>query len=383
MSIVATLAVAVLLGGCEPASKAQTPEQRAAAYLVRHQDSDGAWRSPTHGIVRGGAAWTPFLTSVLQHYATATLGSERPTIEASINQSLAAIRVMADDAGALGRTDRAVLEYPNYSTSYALIALTRANLSQDSLLVQKMRHYLQSQQWSADRGVDGGHVAFGGWGFGETSFAPGSVGHVDLSHTRRALEALRPDSASDVSRSAQQFLALAQKLPTDRRSVIDGPQPVDAFDGGFYASPVVFGTNKGGVHQTATGARYFRSYATATCDGILALLAAGTATDDPRVVAALSWLEQHPAIDRVPGIPEAERGQWEDVMFFYHLNVRAEVLSRLKPGHQLLRDIRDMVVAAQREDGSFANPLGGPNKEDDPLLATAFALSALLYTSAA
>jgi hypothetical protein len=33
----------------------------------------------------------------------------------------------------------------------------------------------------------------------------------------------------------------------------------------------------------------------------------------------------------------------------------------------------------QREDGSFANPFGSPNKEDDPLLATTLVVRTLTH----
>jgi hypothetical protein len=36
-----------------------------------------------------------------------------------------------------------------------------------------------------------------------------------------------------------------------------------------------------------------------------------------------------------------------------------------------------IVSEKQSEDGSFSNPNGAPNKEDDPLLATALAIIAL------
>ena len=37
----------------------------------------------------------------------------------------------------------------------------------------------------------------------------------------------------------------------------------------------------------------------------------------------------------------------------------------------------DLLREKIREDGSFLNPYGAPNKENDPLLATAFAVQAL------
>ena len=58
-----------------------------------------------------------------------------------------------------------------------------------------------------------------------------------------------------------------------------------AFDGGFYFSPIVLGANKGRIERSAgdePSRAFFRSYATATCDGVLALLAAGVDPKDQR-----------------------------------------------------------------------------------------------------
>ena len=69
--------------------------------------------------------------------------------------------------------------------------------------------------------------------------------------------------------------------------------------------------------------------------------------------------------------------QWHRVLFYYHLGVRAEVYAALDE----LGDWRAAMVRTlsgkQRDDGSFANPYGAPNKEDDPILATALVLRVL------
>ena len=349
---------------------------RAGDYLLRMQSPDGAWRSEAHGIVRGGAAWTAYITTVLQQTQHLREARDAQRYNAAIDRSLAFIRSQIDDEGALGRLDPDVLEYPNYSTAYALIALRNADRDHDSALRRRIRSYLVQQQWSGDRGLSDGHPAFGGWGFGEVALPAGQVGHVDLSHTRRALEAIAPVSVPGRA-AALGFLALAQKQSADGRKILDNPQNLAPFDGGFYASPVVYGTNKGGIATTADGVKYFRSYATATCDGIMALLAAGVPDDEIRVQSALNWLNENADLDRVAGIPDTERGQWEDVMYYYHLNARAEVYSVLEPDSEQLGEIRTRLMDRQAPDGSFANPIGAANKEDDPLLATAFALAAL------
>jgi hypothetical protein len=129
----------------------------------------------------------------------------------------------------------------------------------------------------------------------------------------------------------------------------------------------------------STGLAYYPSYATTTCDGVLALLAAGVARNDERVAAAANWLARHTDLSRVGGIPP-NPSQWEHVMFYYHLMVRSEAYRALEVEGLWAQELVSLLAERQRPDGSFSNPLGAPNKEDDPLLATAMVIGTLLNT---
>ncbi|MFQ5570758.1 MAG: hypothetical protein ACE5G0_13825, partial [Rhodothermales bacterium] len=121
----------------------------------------------------------------------------------------------------------------------------------------------------------------------------------------------------------------------------------------------------------------FDSYATTTCDGLLALLAAGVPPDDERVLAAARWLRVHPTLAYPEGIPENHPAQWHRVLFYYHLAVRAEAYRALGETGSWPDELVQVLGEKQREDGSFSNPYGAPNKEDDPILATALVVQAL------
>src|SRR6478672_238308 len=71
----------------------------------------------------------------------------------------------------------------------------------------------------------------------------------------------------------------ATKKPPSPRASLTPP-----FDGGFYFSPIVLTANKGREERDKRGMYYYRSYATATCDGLLALLACGVPRSDERVM---------------------------------------------------------------------------------------------------
>jgi hypothetical protein len=236
------------------------------------------------------------------------------------------------------------------------------------------------QQFNENRGVRFNHPTYGGWGFGETVFPKGSVGHVDLSHTRRVLEAIRVGGHTneETYRQATTFLRLHQKHPDDQRVRAALGDSADVlYDGGFFASASVPVVNKSTqIGQTEDGA-IFSSYASATADGLLALLAAGHDGREPAVMDAYGWLERNGDLSYPYGIPRDHPAQWGQVMFFYHLMVRGEAYRAMKTEGPWRETIASLIVERQREDGSFSNPFGAPNKEDDPLLATAMVLFAL------
>ena len=175
------------------------------------------------------------------------------------------------------------------------------------------------------------------------------------------------------------YLRMLQKHPDDPRPQ-PGADPEDSrppFDGGFYASTVTVGLNKGGAIDDASGLTYYPSYATTTCDGVMTLLAAGVRADDERVRAAAEWLSEHTDLTVVEGIPENPSG-WQHVMFYYHLLVRSEANAALGVEGTWSADMLTLLLDRQLPDGSFSNPMGSLNKEDDPILASTMVVGALL-----
>ena len=330
-------------------------------------------------MFRSGQALTPF---VLHALAGAPKDVCAPPAGA-VTRGLGFLRRNVNAGGMLGMQDPDVLEYPNYSTAYALRVLVQLGSPADRPLIEKMRDRLAAEQYGPASGFKESHLAFGGWGFGG-KHAPGETGHMDLAHTRRVLDALRDAGGVPpaVFQRALVFLRLMQRQPTEKRA---HPTPLETratpakaprFDGGFFFSPIVLDANKGDVLADAQGA-YHASYATATCDGVLALLAAGVSKDDARVRAARDWLLAHDRLDHPEGIPKGTPQDWGQAVYYYHLAVRAEAYQALALGEQLRGRIAGELVTKLRADGSFKNEKNHLMKEDDPLLATALALVAL------
>jgi hypothetical protein len=300
-------------------------------------------------------------------------GFDLPKTKKRVEKALTFLRRQIDRNDILGLSDPDVLDYPNYATAYGLRILYRYGSPTDQIRIQKMKTYLLGQQFNRQRGLSPDHPAFGAWGFGEKYLAEGQHGHVDLSHTRRILQSLEIVGVKEkeVFHHARFFLEEVQKT--------EAP----GYDGGCYASSVTTGTNKGKTQTDSLQQSYYRSYATATCDGTLAYLASGFSTDTPAVQAAYQWLQRHPELEYPEGIPKDDPGQWHRVLFYYHLSVRAETYYQLRHPGNWSAKIHRLLQSRQQEDGHFSNPFGAPNKEDDPFLATAMAIRALTFCPAA
>ncbi len=372
------LFVVGLLGCNNPEPSPTNRLALAAEYLWSQQAEDGGWHSSTHGLLRGGQAWTPFVLNALLQVPEDVF----PAPNGAAERAFQFLRDHINEDGVLGLADPVVLEYPNYATAYALLVFAEHGVPADSALIRSMSDYLAGQQFTERRGITPDHLAFGAWGFGETNLSNGQIGHVDLSHSRRVLQGLRAAGLADsvAFQNAITYLRFIQKDPRDLRLQPPGNVISDTsiYDGGFYASPTADGINKGGVIFGDRGEpRYFRPYASATADGILALIAAGHDSTDEAVQDAADWLRANPDWEFSAGIPTDAPGQWHRVMFFYHIAARAEAYSALDEPGPWRADLFRILVGHQHEDGHFANPDGAPNKEDDPLLATAMMVETL------
>ena len=364
---------------------------RAAEYLWRQQAKDGGWHSPQYGVMRSGQALTPYVL----HALVSLPESAVPRPEGGVEQAMAFIRDRLDKNGVLGNADPDIVEYPVYSTAYALRCAVEIEPQRPrEMRIVEMTRFLAAAQFQEANGFSTKDAAYGGWGLNAPQ-SRGVSGHMDLAHTRRALEALAAferhssvdspiyDRAPLLER-ARAFLSLLQKRPdTARRqpAVVEGDNPSKIlredppYDGGFYFSPVVLAANKGRVEDYPTP--HWRSYATATCEGILALLAAGVPREDERVAAAVMWLALHADVDYPQGVPTKHPEPWGAAIRFYHYSVRAEAYRALGVAADERQRLAAAVAKHQRDDGSFVNTASPLMKEDDPVLCTAQAVVAL------
>ena len=352
-------AAVTLLALARCARHSQPALAKAAAYLWSRQEADGGWHSHTYGLLRSGQSLTPFVLDALLDVPE----SVYPRPSGGVERAIAFIRAHTQTTGALGMSDRDVPDYPNYSTALAVSALCRAKRPGWEAQVAPMVAYLRSQQFTEQNGWRAQDPAYGAWGMGGERRTPPFTGHVDLSMTRYVLDALH---AAGAASSDPAFLGA--RVFVERCQNFDPSRP-DDLDGGFFFSTTEADTNKAGQADN-----HFRSYGTTTADGIMALLATGHAPDSARVTAARRWLVTHHRHMDVPGFTGDAYQRWPRGLAFYYSasSTRAFGLLRVDAGNS----VAPSLLRTQRDDGSWVNS-ENLVKEDDPLIATPFAVRAL------
>jgi squalene-hopene/tetraprenyl-beta-curcumene cyclase len=384
-------------------------------FLLSQQADDGAWRSQIYGPFKDGGSLTPL--------ALRTLFGVAPRDRLDSNRIVAGIsylvRMVRDD-GLIDSTSGNIT-YPVYTAANAVVVLSRSRnprhlAARDAWLAELRRRQLVEQLgWQRD------DEAYGGWGYSSllpkrpVSGKPATpLDEPNLSATAFALEALRAAGSREddpAFRKALRFVQRCQNFSNDRdrdRKVREGEAPAEPLsdharlggsltlpnraildrefdDGGFFFilhDPI---RNKaGGLGRDASGSERFASYGSTTADGLRCLLACGLSTDDPRVAAARRWLRDHFAADSHPGGYATDREHVREGLFLYYARSMALALASMPATDDASRaEVRRIASALanelarrQRPDGSWSNPVVSV-REDDPLVATPFALEAL------
>jgi hypothetical protein len=339
----------LLTSACRIVSTPADGLRRACKYLWQQQAEDGGWHSRTYGLLKSGQSLTPFVLNALLQVPEQIL--EQPA--GAVDRAIGFLNRNTNAEGAVGKMDPQLYDYPNYASALTVLALRRVmalGLSCRISLSQRIA-WLRTQQLTEEHGWQPDNPAYGGWGIGgEPRVAP-DPGHVDLSMTRYVLQAFAAAGAAPgdpVFTRAKVFVERCQNP-----------------DGGFFFSTVVLDANKAGQEG-----KQYRSYGTTTADGILALLAMGAAAEDDRVKAARRWLMDHDLADGAPGFVGPAYQRWTAGLRFYYAAAGVAAFGHPNPA------LAASLLATQRSDGSWRNA-ENLVKEDDPLIATPFALMTL------
>jgi hypothetical protein len=342
----------------------------AVRFLLERQARDGAWRSEMYAAFKEGDALTPLVLNALFAVAPA----------AEVRRGAAFLAGMVRPDGGIAEGPHG-LNYPAYTAALTVSALSRAGPefagARDAWLT-----YLLDRQLTEALGWSPEDQAYGGWGYAHRlprKPAPGVIVPLltesNLSATVLAVEALRDVGRADTSATdrALRFIRRCQNYADDGDPAFD--------DGGFffmYDDPL---RNKAGVAGTdRTGRQRFTSYGSMTADGLRALRACGLPTSDPRVTAARLWLERNFSVTAHPGRFAPGRRAVRASIYYYYCWSLALALAAAGPAESGAPPWADALAGEllrrQQPDGCWVNHEVDV-REDDPVVATSQALSAL------
>ena len=349
----------------------------ATRALIVAQSPDGAWRSKTYGAFKDGLSLTPSVLKAIV-YAPDIEGAD---LARRRGASYLAARVRPDgsiDDGPFG------MLYPVYAESASAIALSKVDVPGGREATSAFVADLRRRQLAEPFGWTPDDLAFGAWGYAVEPPVKREQAHTvdgDLSSTLFAIGTLRlvgGATAEDPAiRKALRFVERCQNFDK-------GDPTFD--DGGFFLTPTDPARNKAGPFAKPDRLEHvrFHSYGSATADGLRALLRCGLPPDHPRVVAALRWLEANFSASTVPGTFEGPREGERDATYFYYCWSLAHAFRSLGirtfewNGRKVdwAAEMAAELLRRRRPDGTWSNPFSA-SKEDDPLIATTFALGAL------
>jgi squalene-hopene/tetraprenyl-beta-curcumene cyclase len=325
----------------------------AMAFLDKAQADDGSF-SKDEGL------------GVTALVATAMLRQGRSTSDPTVARALKYLEALVNDDGGVYSQDSL---HKNYETSVAIVCFNEAN--HDGRYDEQLRNaerFVKSLQWDESEGFDKSSDNYGGAGYGSHS-------RPDLSNTSFLIDALHAvgrDADDPALQKALVFVSRCQNLATSENATAYADK---VNDGGFYYTIAAGGSSQAG--ETPDGG--LRSYGSMTYAGLKSMIYAGVGPDDPRVKAALLWIEDHYALAENPGMGTT------GLYYYYHtfakaLDATGEDLVTDAGGtkHDWRRELFDQLRSTQLENGSWVNS-STRWLEGNPNLVTAYALLSLSY----
>lgn len=348
----------------------QSPEQTNAAIDAavtsaisflknRGQDSDGAF-SPESGVAVTGLC----VRAILENRPAEV---DSPAVKK-------AIQVILDNVQPDGGIYVTGSRHRNYETSVAVGALVSANNHDrfDSQL-KRAEAFLKGIQWDESEGITSSDPAYGGAGYGSHS-------RPDLSNTSFMIDALLDlgtDCNDEAIKKALIFVSRSQNLAGHGN---DLPHAADEGDGGFYYTPAAGGETKVVGGDTRDSGGGLRSYGSISYAGFKSLIHAGLSESDPRVIAAMEFIQNNYSLAENPGMGQA------GLFYYYHTFAKALKAANLRSltdsagnNHLWNRELVETLATAQQEDGSWVNHQSDRWMEGNRNLVTAYSLLALAY----
>lgn len=341
-----------------PAAKAkQLAEVRAKgiAFLRTTQLDDGSWTNPDSLGITGLVV-------------TSLLRSGVPADDPVVAKGLTYLKGFVQKDGGIYREKS---NHRNYETCISILAFSEANKDgKYKDLIAAADKFVRQQQWDEEEVKAKDDPNYGGAGYG-------SKARPDLSNTAFLLDALKAAGAQPGDPALQKALIFVSRTQNLESEFNTTPFAAKVNDGGFYYTPAAGGATMAEGEPLPNGG--LRSYASMTYAGLKSMIYCGAKPDDPRVKAAVTWIQKHYNLKENPGV--GQNG------LYYYYNTFAKALSALgkaeftdKDGkvHDWRVELIDQIASQQDANGSWVNKVARWN-EGDPHLVTGYALLALSY----
>lgn len=333
------------------------------AWLLKQQSKDGGWHSVTYGQLKDGAGVTALILDTLSQLPAGQIKQHELAIEAGFRFLQPGITKRATVAAPDGS-----LDFPTYGCALLLTAMARfAQKIEFTLKVTStLRDYLFAAQLLDNRGFRNDHPSYGGWDFLGEGDAEGITTGTNVSVVMHVLEGLATDKSAAANRArakAKLWLLRCQQV-----------------GGGFCFTPEPMSLNNKAEFSDEDRLKP-RAYGTATCDALRGLLACGLAAEDDVIKQGIAWLVKRPALEVVPGFEDLPaETEWRRGLRLYYYASLARILPLFTAADRISRtsDIERILLKDQHATGYWQNE-SDRMRENDPLIATCFAVSALLH----
>ena len=344
---------------------------RGIRYLVDKQQQDGSWKSEHYGNLKQGAATTALVLFALSHTDPEHLDGRKTIIQNGFRFLKAGIEKHGYVA------NRGGPDYANYATSLTLLAERNyQRLHRWTFLTPKERktlvQFLVNAQLDDTHGLKPLQADFGGWDLSGWMQVPRDSPGTNISISSFVLQALEGEQSDEV----RQVRVRAARWLTRLRNPDDGfhfhPRKDHAGNKAQWSDPP-------DAHPL--------SYGTATVDGLRAMQAVGSTTGETeKTVAYLEQAIRRNGLDSVPGFrrpsgnesTRSHDSSWSKGLVYYFYMSLGLAKDQLTPEvrKQCSKEIPAILRKNQGQDGRWENS-SARMREDDPLVATAFALVAI------
>ncbi len=330
----------------------KTLAARGIEYLrVQGQADDGSFSSKT-GVGPTGLV------------AAALLSVDVPAEDPVVAKALAYLeKNVKPDGGIYAEGSR----HQNYDTCIAMVAFSRANKDgKYNKLIGDCEKFVKQQQWDGGEGKEPSDPFYGGAGYG-------SKARPDLSNTSFMIDALHELGRGGDDEAIQRALTFVTRCQNLEGPQNNTPAATKVNDGGFFYTTANGGESMAGTEPDGG----LRSYGSMTYAGLKSMIYAGVSKDDPRVKAAVSFLQKNYSVDTNPGMGQAGH--------FYYLQTMSKALKAFGvdnfadatgKSHAWREEVIGKLAALQQPNGSWVNP-EVRWMEGDPNLVTAYALLTL------